>query len=235
MAITRDDMVLAAGSVVIAAVAAAVWAGSPQGQLAQETLAAPVGGTTAPTPPPQPIQAATSTRPTAVASAAPLMTAQQWQALRTRLADHPQRDAETARILSLLGFQQAVAQWRSAQQHEPASPAIAEQARTLAAQTLPRLQAGELAGPEALALQAALIAAYEPHPSARAQALAQWREAAAAAVAQPSDPRDAAYLAAQAHLVAAWRRQHPNGQPDAALVAELDALRRQYDTPTPNP
>lgn len=235
-------MGLAAGGVAIAAVAVAVWAWQPGGQI-NRAAATPAREAVLSTPPTQAARAvvAAVTTPTApttnaaevAAPAAPLMTPEQWQVLQTRLADHPQRDAEAARIVSLLGFQRAVTQWRAAQRRDPASPAVAEQARALAAQTLPRLRAGELAGPEALALQAALIAAHEPDPTRRAQALAQWRDTASAAVAQPGDPRDAAYLAAQADVVAAWHRQHPTGQPDAALVAELDALRRRYDTEQP--
>lgn len=168
---------------------------------------------------------ATVTRPTLLAPTAPperLSTAQ-WQALQGQLADDPQRDAETARIVSLLAFQADVhtlAAWRARGQTGPERTALA---RRLAAGLGAHLAQRELSLGEARVLHTLLTeelgADAGPPPAPRP--------------AGP-DAHDAAFLAAQQQVVAHWHAL-PEGQrhPDA-LLTELDALRARH-YPQPNP
>jgi len=151
------------------------------------------------------------------------LSAVQWQALQSQLADDPQRDAETARIASLLAFQTDVhtlATWRANGQSGPERTALA---RRLAAGLASHLAQRELSLGEARVLHTLLVeelgADAGPAPRPRP--------------AGP-DAHDAAFLAAQQQVVAHWHAL-PEGQrhPDA-LLAELDALRARYYAP-PNP
>lgn len=151
------------------------------------------------------------------------LSAVQWQALQTQLADDPQRDAETVRIASLLAFQTDVhtlATWRANGQSGPERTALA---RRLAAGLASHLAQRELSLGEARVLHILL-----------AEELGA--EAGPAPAPRPAGPdaRDTAFLAAQQQVVAHWHAL-PEGQrhPDA-LLAELDALRAQHYAP-PNP
>lgn len=167
-------------------------------------------------------QALTDSTATVAASVPERLSTVQWQTLQTELANDPQRDAEMARIVSLLSFQADVhtlAAWRTSGRVGAERTALAQR---LAAGLPGHLAQRELSLGEARALHAMLTeelgAAAGPPPEPRP--------------AGP-DARDATFLAAQQQAVARWNAQ-PEGQrhPDA-LLTELDALRARHYPPPP--
>lgn len=106
-------------------------------------------------------------------------------------------------------------------------------ARRIDAGLAARIGRGEVSGPEALRLKAALLEVLEPDASRRAQALAAWRAEQLRAHPPAADPRDARLAAEQQALVARWRAQAEPGTPPDALLAELDALRQRIYAPPP--
>ncbi len=178
--------------------------------------------------------AAASQPPRAIA---PLLDAQQWAQLQQSLAGHPQADAEAARIIELLAYQRSVQQFRAerAAGAGASGPALAELARRIDEGLDARIARGEVSGPEAQRLKAALLEVLEPDASRRAEALAAWRQAQITAHPPQTDPRDAQLLQAQQVLVARWRRDAPAGAAPDALVAQLEALRQRiYASPSTN-
>lgn len=172
-----------------------------------------------------PVAASPATTP-----AEPLVDAGQWTQLQAALADDPNRDAETARILDLLGYQRAVQRFATLRQAGTADPSLPALARRLDAALPGRLARGEMSGPEAMRLKATLLEVLEPDAAQRAPALAAWREQQLRERPPLADPRDASFQQAQAALVARWRAQAPAGSPPDGLVRELDALRQRiYD------
>ncbi|HEV8691158.1 MAG TPA: hypothetical protein VGQ91_12730 [Ideonella sp.] len=184
-----------------------------------------------------PALAAAAPQPMAPAAAKePVLDAAQWNQLQAALADHPQRDAETARVVELLAYQRSVRSLRAQRQSGTAAPALIELARRLDAELPLHLARGEMTGPEAMRLKATLLESLEPDPARRAEALAAWRDAQLQAHPRATDPRDAAFLQAQQALVAQWRATAPPGTPPDGLIAELEALRqRSYAPPPSNP
>ncbi|MFO1339286.1 MAG: hypothetical protein U1F53_13855 [Burkholderiaceae bacterium] len=175
-----------------------------------------------------------ATAPPASAPAAPpppLLDAGQWDRLTASLADQPDRDQHTARIVEFLGFQRGV---RTLQAQRQAGQMDAALARRLDAGLPARVARGELSGPEAVRLKAALLEALEPDPARRAAALADWRAELARANPPVTDPRDAQLMQAQQAIVAHWRATAAPGTPPDALLAELDAARQRiYDDKPP--
>lgn len=175
--------------------------------------------------------------PEAIRTEAPLLDAQQWAQLQQSLAGHPQADAEAARIIELLAYQRSVQQFRAERTAAagPSSPTLAALARRIDEGLDARIARGEVRGPEAQRLKAALLEVLEPDASRRAEALAAWRQAQIAAHPPQTDPRDAQLLQAQQVLVARWRRDAPAGTAPDALVAQLEALRQRiYASPSTN-
>jgi hypothetical protein len=168
---------------------------------------------------------------------APLLDAQQWAQLQQSLADHPQADAEAARIIELLAYQRSVQQFRAERlaSSGASSPTLAALARRIDEGLDARIANGEVSGPEAQRLKAALLEVLEPDASRRAEALTAWRRDQLAAHPPQTDPRDAQLLQAQQVLVARWRRDAPAGAAPDALVAQLEALRQRiYASPSTN-
>lgn len=161
----------------------------------------------------------------------PLLDADQWARLTAGLADQPDRDQQTARIVEFLGFQRSV---RSLQAQRQAGPVDLGLARRIDAALPTRVAQGELSGPEAVRLKAVLLEALEPDPGRRAAALADWRAGLARAHPPASDPRDAQLRRAQQAIVAHWRATAAPGTPPDALLAELEAARQRIydDKPT---
>ena len=181
-----------------------------------------------------PAPAAAAAPPAPTAATEPVLDAAQWAQLQTSLADHPQRDAETARIVEFLAYQRAVRSFRAQRQGGAAAPAVVELARRLDAELPLHVARGEMSGPEAFRLKAALLESLEPDPGRRTEALAAWRDTQLQAHPRSTDPRDAAFLQAQQALVAQWRATAPPGTPPDGLIAELEALRQRSYAPPPS-
>ncbi|WP_374567092.1 hypothetical protein [Ideonella sp.] len=189
-----------------------------------------------PTAPP-PTKPAPPVAPDAAHAPAPLLDAQQWARLQQSLAGHPQADAEAARIIELLAYQRSVQQFRAERQAHAgtgaATPALTALARRIDEGLDARIARGEVSGPEAQRLKAALLEVLEPDAAQRTAALAAWRDAQRAAHPPQTDPRDAQLQQAQQALVARWRRDAPAGAAPDVLVAQLEALRQRiYAPPT---
>lgn len=179
--------------------------------------------------------ARTAAKPETQRVEAPLLDAQQWAQLQQSLADHPQADAEAARIIELLAYQRSVQQFRAERAASAGafSPTLATLARRIDEGLDARIAHGEVSGPEAQRLKAALLEVLEPDAGRRTEALAIWRQAQLAAHPPQTDPRDAQLQQAQQALVARWRRDAPAGAAPDVLVAQLEALRQRiYAPPT---
>ncbi|MCI1191511.1 hypothetical protein MOJ79_06625 [Calidifontimicrobium sp. SYSU G02091] len=164
------------------------------------------------------------------------LTPEQYRELRATLADHPQRDAEIARVAAYLQF---TAQWQAFLQRR-AMGAIDDDLRALA-RTLDdglgeRLAQREMTAGEAAFVKAALLEVLQPDAAARDAALKAWRaeaDAAARAAAPPPDAREAEFARRQAAIVAAWQALPPAQRDAQRLEAELEALRRSVFTTPP--
>ena len=177
--------------------------------------------------------------PDAALSAAPVpegLTPQEWAELRQALADTPDAASELQRIARWLGFQRRGQRFQDAlhrQDHGPESQALARQ---IDSEIDTHLAQGELSGPEALALKSAVLIELEPDAQAREQALARWRQAQVDKAGPAADPRDAAYLAAQAQVLSQWRAQADRAPDNAALQSQLTQVRtRVYAASAPPP
>lgn len=166
----------------------------------------------------------------AVKGTAPLMNSTQWSHLQASLANEPDRDAQTARIVELLAFQRTVEAFRGRHATSADDPALPVLAQRIDRGLPERIARREIGGPEALRLKAAVLEVLEPDFTRRTQVLAEWRDAQLRAHPPAADPRDAQLLAAQRVLVARWRAESPPGAPPDGLLAELEALRQRiYD------
>ncbi|HEX5687344.1 MAG TPA: hypothetical protein VFY73_25285 [Ideonella sp.] len=166
-----------------------------------------------------------------------LLSARQWAQLQQSLADHPQADAEAARIIELLAYQRTVQQFRTERLAWAGAPdaSLTMLARRIDEGLDARMARGEVSGPEAQRLKTALLEVLEPDTTRRAEALSDWRRAQQIAHPPQTDPRDAQLLQAQQALVARWRREAPAGAAPDALVAQLEALRQRiYASPSTN-
>lgn len=156
----------------------------------------------------------------------PGMSAEQWQALQASLADHPQREAELARITTLMGFRHDVARLRALRREGHATPEWQALAQRVQAGLPARLAAREISAAEALALQAAVLEVLQPDAGRRAEQLTQWR--ASQAAAQPAnapDARELAFQRGQTALLAAWQAEPAAQRDPAQLQARIEALR----------
>jgi hypothetical protein len=167
------------------------------------------------------------------------MTSEQWLALQEKLKDHPQRDAEIARISEYMAFQSRLSRYRDLRTQTGAAPQAA--ARGLAGGLLESLPThvarGELSAGEAALAQAALIDTLLPDAAAREQRRAQERQRLADALPVPADLRasadaNARFLREQAALVAAWQALPAAQRDPQQLEASIAALRQSiFDRP----
>ncbi|HET7865978.1 MAG TPA: hypothetical protein VFL86_16380 [Burkholderiaceae bacterium] len=212
-------------------------ASSPQGQ-APETASAysteADGG-------PAPQAGAGSTR--ASGSAGPQASVQpphglspeQWQQLQQALADHPQRDAELARIGAYMAYMNTAQRFRELRQQGAGTPPgeqLQGLARTLESGLQEHLDRGEMTAGEALLLRSATQEVLQPDSALRQQALAVWQQGLAAAqAARTPDPRETAFAQQQAALVARWSALPAAQRDPQALETQLESLRQGIFNP----
>ncbi len=168
------------------------------------------------------------------------LSVEQWRELRASLADHPEREAEIARVVAYLQFS---ARWQHYVRLRASGAPEAELlalARPLDAGLDAHLLQRELSGNEALAMKAALLETLEPDAATRAATLRAWRNsidaaqrnaASASAERARDDAQGQEFQRRQAELVAAWRALPPAARDATRLEADLDALRRSVFTP----
>ncbi|RVT53574.1 hypothetical protein [Rubrivivax albus] len=161
-----------------------------------------------------------ATVPGATADAPPPgVTPAQWAAVVAEHATQPDGPAELARLRAYLGWSDAVARWRAA----PGDPALAQ---TVYDGLPARLAQREVSVPEARVLAAALLQTLEADAQRQQQALQAFERMLPGPSA--ADPRQQAYLRAQAAEVAAWRAAPAASRDPAVLQARLDQLRVQH-------
>lgn len=157
----------------------------------------------------------------------PGLSAEQWQALQASLAGHPQREAELARITALMGFRHDVARLRALRRDGHATPEALALAQRVQAGLPARLAAREISAADAQALQAAALDVLQPDAGRRAEQLAQWRAALAAAQpAEAPDARELAFQRGQVALLAAWQAEPAAQRDPAQLQGRIEALRQ---------
>ena len=163
------------------------------------------------------------------------LTQGQWQQLQQALADHPQRDAEMARIGAYMQYMNAAERFRHLRQQAAGAAPSAELqalARTLEAGLQDHLDRGEMTVGEALLLRSATLEVLEPDNALRQQALAVWQQGLASVqAARTPDPREAAFAQQQAALVAKWSALPAAQRDPRALETQLEALRQSIFTP----
>ena len=159
------------------------------------------------------------------------MTAQQWLALRESLKDHPQRDAEIARVSEYMAFQSRFEHYRALRAQGASGEAAARELASGLLDALPAHAArGELSAGEAALMQQALIDTLLPEASRAARrGLERKRLADALPVRddlQASDERNARFQREQAALVARWQALPAAQRDTQALEASIAALRQ---------
>lgn len=200
---------------------------------------------TAPRQPAQqlPLSTAPSAQPPAPSAAAlsassvpEELTPQEWAQLRQALADTPDAAPELQRIARWLGFQRRGQRFQDALHRQDHGPGTQALARQIDGEIDTHLAQGELSGPEALALKSAVLAELEPDAQTREQTLVRWRQTQVDKAAPAADPRDVAYLAAQAQVLSQWRAQAGHPSDNAALQSRLTQVRtRVYAASAPAP
>ncbi|HUG25085.1 hypothetical protein [Piscinibacter sp.] len=181
-------------------------------------------------PPPPALQDPTLTHPPA--SVVPEgMTAEQWLTLHESLKDHPDREAEIARVSDHMAYRAQLERYRALLAQ---GPAVEVQTRDVAASLLDALPArvarSEASAVEALALQERLLHTLYPDESARQERREVERGRLQEAQPVPPDlreqaERDARYQREQAALVAAWRALPAEQRDPKQLEASIQALR----------
>lgn len=160
---------------------------------------------------------------------------EQWQQLQQALADHPQRDAEMARIGAYMAYMNTAQRFRELRQHAAGTPPTEELqglARTLESGLQEHLDRGEMTAGEALLLRSATQEVLQPDSALRQQALTLWQQSLASAqAARTPDPRETAFAQQQAALVARWSALPAAQRDPRALEAQLESLRQSIFTP----
>jgi len=163
------------------------------------------------------------------------LTAEQWQQLQQALADHPQRDAEMARIGAYMAYMNTAQRFRELRQQAAGTPpgeALQGLARTLESGLQEHLDRGEMTAGEALLLRSATQEVLQPDSALRQQALTLWQQGLASAqAARTPDAREAAFAQQQAALVAKWSALPAAQRDPRALEAQLDTLRQGIFNP----
>lgn len=160
---------------------------------------------------------------------------EQWQQLQQALADHPQRDAELARIGAYMAYMNTAQRFRELRQQAAGNPPGEELqglARTLESGLQEHLDRGEMTAGEALMLRSATQEVLQPDSALRQQALAMWQQGLAAAqAARTPDPRETAFAQQQAALVARWSALPVAQRDPQALETQLESLRQGIFNP----
>lgn len=171
--------------------------------------------------------------PTGSSGIPPGMTADQWRQLNDALRDHPEREAEIARITSFVAFNSRVQQFHT-QRTVGARPAtlqpLAEQLQTEIGE---RLKRGELTLAEAENLETELLEVLETDTAARERSLAQWRSEHAATPGPEIDPREAEFGRQLAAAVENWQTLPEEQRDPQQLEAQLQAIRDSLYPSTP--
>ncbi|CAN5899355.1 hypothetical protein BH11PSE8_BH11PSE8_37590 [soil metagenome] len=156
------------------------------------------------------------------------VSAEQWAALQDALRNHPQREAELARISAYMAFQARQTRYRELLMSGRAG---LEDARAMAASLLQELPAhvarGEVAGGEAILLQQSLFDTLASDASARVQQRLALRDA----IPVPEDVQaqvalDARYKREEAALVKDWGARPAAQRDPSALADALETLRQ---------
>jgi hypothetical protein len=153
------------------------------------------------------------------------VSAEQWRQLQESLRGNPNREAELARIVEYLGFQQALQQYRDRRSQGAAPAEMQALARQLDQGIDVHLSRGELSAGEASLIKSTVLLDLEPDPGQRALMLNEWRDQVAQAPAS-ADPRAEQYRRRQAEIVAAWQAQPPERRDPQQLQAQLETLRQ---------
>jgi hypothetical protein len=160
---------------------------------------------------------------------------EQWQQLQQALADHPQRDAEMARIGAYMAYMNTAQRFRELRQQAAGTPpgeALQGLARTLESGLQDHLDRGEMTAGEALLLRSATQEVLQPDSALRQQALTLWQQGLASAqAARTPDPRETAFAQQQAALVAKWSALPAAQRDPRALEAQLESLRQGIFNP----
>jgi hypothetical protein len=172
------------------------------------------------------------------------MTAQQWQQLNDSLRDHPDRDAEVARISAYMAYQADLQRYRDLRSQPGGNSAGTEAVQlaiTLDAGLDTRLQRNEISAQEAVLIKGALLETLESDAQRRKLMLDEWRARTQTAQASQAaqnpqhsgaDVREALYKQQESALVAAWNAQPEYQRDPKQLEAQLDALRKKiFDQP----
>ena len=156
------------------------------------------------------------------------MTSAQWDLLRDQLKDHPQREAEIARVGAAVTYLSRLNRFRAQRQptSAEASPADRELAAWLLEQLPARIANREVSGSEGRRLSGALLDALAATPAQRelaTQALADAVPADSSVLARAE--LDLRYQRESAALLATWQAQPPGARNAEQLEASLLALR----------
>ena len=188
-----------------------------------------------------PLRAGPASAPATSAASSPTtqppygLSPEQWQQLQQALADHPQRDAEMARIGAYMAYMNTAQRFRELRQ-QAAGAAPGEElqalAHTLESGLQEHLDRGEMTAGEALLLRSATQEVLQPDSALRQQALVLWQQGLASAqAARTPDAREAAFAQQQAALVAKWSALPAAQRDPQALEAQLDTLRQGIFNP----
>lgn len=180
----------------------------------------------------------TLTHPPAAIVAPEGMTTDEWHALHDALKDHPQRDAEIARVAEYMAYRARLERYRVLQTQGAVGQGMARELAPALLDGLPaRVARGEVTAAEALRLQDSLLATLWPDGTARDMRRAIERQRLRDAAPPLPDmraqaERDARFQREQAAIVAAWQALPAQDRDRRRLEADIDALRRSiYDTP----
>ncbi len=166
------------------------------------------------------------------------LSVEQWQSLRERLADHPQRDAEIARIVAFFQYRQAVDQLRVLRTRPDDRAAFLAAAHAVDDGLAQRLANGEVNAGEAYQLKAVALEALEPDPQRRLAELRRWHaemKSRMSAAPAPTESPEAIFREREAMLLAEQRVLAPAQRDEAKLAAQLQALREQVFDAASNP
>jgi len=181
--------------------------------------------------PPPVLQDPTLTYPPPAAVPPEGMSSEQWLALHESLKDHPERDAEIARVSDYMAYRARLERYRTLRAQGPAGEAQArELAESLLAALPARLARSEASAAEAMALQESLLETLYPDPTLRQQRRDVERRRLQQALPVPPDlrsqaERDNRFQREQAALVAAWRALPAEQRDTNQLEASIEALR----------
>ncbi|AKJ31809.1 hypothetical protein [Caldimonas brevitalea] len=153
------------------------------------------------------------------------MSASQWAQLQDSLRDHPERDAEIARVADYMAYQHTLDLYQAQRAQGAPLHELQPLARELDAGLEQRITRGEMSLPEAQLLKSALLDTLQPDATQRTAALDAWRRRHTPPP-PAADPRVQAYQRQESALVAAWQALPPSQRQPQQLQTQLDALRQ---------